>query len=727
MGNAIINKIKKTINRKINCRVKLGMFMEILNIKVLKGANYWSNLWKKLIVIELDLKKHAHVLSNHIPHFSEKLIKLLPSLEQHYCAKGQRGGFLQLLKEGADLAHVTEHIAVELQALAGMACSYSQTRSTINPKIYNIIYTYEIETAGLYAAKVTVELIKSIVENAVFTPINDIILSLKQIQSQEDLSASAKALLSAALARNIPIMELKEEGVIMLGQGCKQKFLAGSLTSQTSCIGVDLTVDKIQTKHILQAAHLITPPGFSIRSIASLNHAITDIGFPLTIKPVDSQHGKGVTTNILTAEQAKQALKYALTISSHVIIEKYIQGQDFRFLVVNYELVAVAQRLPVCLIANGISTIKELIDDFNRDSLHDGTHETILSKINLDDSSAEILKEHGFTTETILPKDYKLSLKYSIDVTEKVDPQNKLLAERVARLFHLDVCGIDMIIERLDLPLTEKNGAIIEVVPAPELQMHLNPSIGLSHNVAKNILDMFYPVGTVCRIPLIAVSRIDEKTIIPQLLAYFAQHTGYCVGYSNAGRVYIDNQFICQVDPLSTPAGKIILRDPLVNFAILECQHLNILNSGLDFDHCFISIITHSSMVSEALNPLNTVVAQSTLREGYAILNADDEAVYSLKDEINCHVALFSLYANNPRIQNHILNEGMCAYVDGNELIIHHQSNILRLDNLCHAPETIPNLIPAVLAGLLCNIPHQDIANCLNELAINSAKMVLPE
>lgn len=633
--------------------------MEILNIKVLTGPNYWSNHWKKLIVIELDLTEFEDITPQLIPDFSEKIGKLLPSLDQHYCSKGHRGGLLQTLKENIELGHVIEHIALELQALAGMECRYGQTHAMVKPGLFNVIFSYEIEAAGVYAAKAAVQIVKNLTANIEYTNIENDILNLKQIKFQQGLSVSTKALVAEAIARNIPVMELQAESSILLGQGCKQKILSGTLTSLTSCMGVNFAVNKNQTNDILTAAHLNVPK----RS----------------------------------------------QIASPIIVEKYIQGNDFRFLVINYQLVAVAQRWPACVIGNGVSTIKALIDEVNNDPRRGENQENILSKINLDESTTRILAELGFTTETILDINYKLYLKNtpnlrtggtSVDVTDIVHPQNRFIAERVARLFHLDVCGIDMVMDRVDLPCTKNNSAIINVNATPGLRMHLKPSMGLSRNVAKNIIDMLYPAGTVCRIPIIAVSG-TYSTIITQWIAYFAQHTGYYVGCSNTDGVYINNQFICGGECSGAQSAKIILRDPLINFAVLECPQQDILNSGLGFDHCSISIIEDS------------IVAQSTLKEGYAILNADEDAVYAIKNELDCHLALFSMHADNPRIQQHIQNEGMCAYVDENELIIHHGKNILRLGNFGSSAAMIQHLLPAVLAGLLANIPHQDIARCL--------------
>ena len=720
--------------------------MEILNIKVLRGPNYWSNYWKKLIVIDLDLKQYEELPTHLIPCFPESLCKLLPSLEEHYCSVGEKGGFLKRLHEGTWLGHVIEHVALELQWLAGMDSRYGRTRSTAKKGIYNVIFSYEIEEAGIYSAKTAVKIVKCLAEHKNYNELEKDLLELKEIKSSKGLGVSAQALLKEALVRNIPLIELEDECLFMLGHGCKQKFLSASLTSQTSCISVDIISNKDQTKKILASACLPVPNGLVITDKTQLDTALNKINFPLALKPLDSNHGKGITTNILTKEMALIAFQRAQKISSRVIIEEYIKGEDFRFLVINYELVAVAQRIPACIIGNGVSTIKELIAEVNSNPSRGDYHDAALTKIEFDETTNTILQETSLSAESILAKDQKLSLKYtanlssggtSIDMTDKIHPVNKLIAERIARLFNLDVCGIDIIMQRVDVPLTKETGAIIEVNAAPGLRMHLKPNVGLPRNVAKHIIDMLCPVGDNFRIPLIAVTGTNGKTTITRLIAFFAQQFGHKVGYTTTDGVYLNNQLICSGDCSGPQSAKIVLRDPLINFAVLECARGGILRSGLGFDKCSISVLTNISSdhlgldgieTMEQLRKAKSVVLHSTLKEGFAILNADDDVVYSIKDELECNLAFFSLHNNNSRIQEHLLKGGTCAYIENKELIIQKGNEILRMGNLIEFPLTlngtcramIQNILAAVLAGVLSNIPHQEISRCLNQFSPNS-------
>ncbi len=720
--------------------------MEILNIKIIRGPNYWSNYWKKLIVVELDLKQYEELPTHLIPGFGKHLSNLLPSLENHYCSEGHKGGFLKRLKEGTWLGHVIEHVALEIQSLAGMDNCYGRTRSAGKKGIYNIVFSYEIEEAGIYAAKTAVKIVETIAAQDNYIDLETDIAELKAIKSFKGLGSSARALVQEAAARNIPLLELEEEDLLMLGHGCKQKLLASSLTSHSSFISVNLVSNKEKTKKILAAAYLPVPKGIVVTNQSELDFALNALNYPMTIKPLDSNHGRGVTTNIFSKKAAVLAFHRAANISSRIIIEEFVQGGDFRFLVVNYKLVAVAERIPAFIIGNGTATIKELIAEVNNNPHRGNNHENILTKITLDKTTNIILEENNLNADSILPKDQKIFLKYtanlstggtSQDVTDIVHPKNKLIAERIARLMNLDVCGIDVIMQQIDQPLTRETGAIIEVNASPGLRMHLNPTVGMSRNVAKNIIDMLYPSGSDSRIPLIAITGTNGKTTTTRLVAFFAQQIGYHVGYTTTDGVYINNQLVRSGDCSGPGSARMILRDPLVNFAVLECARGGILRAGLGFDKCSISILTNISCdhlgidgieTMEQLRQVKSVVLHSTANDGYAILNADDDIVYSLKDELDCKLAFFSIQDNNARIKEHILKKEICAYIMNNELIVQKNYETIILGNLMDFPLTmngtsramIQNILAAVLAGILSNMPTHAIHRCLTQFMPNS-------
>ncbi len=722
--------------------------MEILNIKVLKGQNYWSNFRTHLIVIELDLKEYEELPTDMLHGFSDNLTRLIPSLEDHYCSKGRQGGFLERLREGTWLGHVVEHVALELEWLAGMENRYGRTRSTSRRGVYYVIFSYELEKAGLYAAETAFKIVKTLAEGKSYHYLKEDIAYLKKIKSEEGLGVSTQAIVKEAEKRDIPRFFLEEDSAIILGQGCHQKMIISSLTSQTSSLGVDFACDKDRTKKMLRNNYIPTPKGVVISDITDLTDAIAEVGYPLVIKPLDANHGRGTTTNIHKKLKAITAYRAAEKVSSRIIVERFIEGEDYRFLVINYKLVAVAKRLPAAVMGDGESTIEELIDEVNSDPKRGEGHENMLTAISIDRDTLSLLKERGYTLETILPKGENCILKCvanistggtAIDVTEEVHPENIFLVERVARLMNLDVCGIDIVAKRIDAPINETNGAVIEVNASPGLRMHLLPSVGKSRNVAKNIVDMMFPLGKNFRIPIVAVTGTNGKTTTVRLIAYMASKVGYHVGFTTTDGIYINNHLIYEGDCSGPNSTKTILRDPLINFAVLECARGGILRAGLGFDKCNISILTNISEDHLGLDGIDTVeqlarvksvVLRSTTQNGYAILNADDELVYSLRNELDCNIALFSLHANNPKVVAHCAQGGYAAYIENNQITVQHETKMV-LGDITQLPLTfngaakmmVQNILPAVLAGVISGFPVDRIREVLENLIPSSENL----
>lgn len=548
--------------------------------------------------------------------------------------------------------------------------------------------------------------------------------------------------MAEAKSRDIPQLYLKNENLFLLGQGCRQQLISASLTGQTSCLGVDNASNKDQTKNILAAAFIPVPQGKVVDSMRKLNRAIDELGYPLVIKPLDSNHGRGITTYISTAEKASIAYQAAKKFSNSVIVEHFIKGDDYRFLVVNYKLAAVAKRIPAAVTGDGMSTIKELIELANQDSRRGHNHDNFLTIIEVDETALSLLKEANLSLDSVLPKAKTIFLKYAanlssggtaVDVTETVHPKIIFLMERIARLMNLDICGIDVIAERIDIPLTEENGAVIEVNAAPGLRMHLLPSEGKSRNVAKNIIDMLFPEGRRSRIPIVAVTGTNGKTTVVRLIAQLAGQAGHTVGYSTTDGIYIDKDLIFRGDCSGPQGAQTVLRDPLIDFAVLECARGGILRSGLGFDKCNVSILTNISPDHLGMHGINTleqlvrvksVVLRSTADDGYAILNADDELVFSLKEDLYCNIALFSVHSDNPRIREHIEEGGTAIYIEDNEIIINHSDNKIIFGNIIDFPLTflgaaknmVKNLLPAILAGVLSGFKCEDIYQLLKNL-----------
>ena len=712
--------------------------MKIIEIKVMRGANYWSVKKEKLIIMNLDLGNWEQRPTNMIDGFCESLEQLLPSLKNRQCSEGVVDSFLERVKTGTLLGHVVEHVALELQSLAGMECDFGQTLSTNVRGIYHVVFSYSTEQAGKYAAKAAVDLVEDLLIGLNYN-VDDTIQELQQLYNKEKLGPSTFAIVKEAERRNIPYTRLNDNSLLMLGQGSNQKIIRASIASTTSSIAVDMASNKEDTRNILSKSYIPVPKGLLIDDKAGLQEAVKKIGFPLVTKPVNGNHGRGITTQITTLEQARNGFDDAQKISENVIIERFISGDDYRFLVINYKLAAVAKRTPALVTGNGITTIEELIHEINNDPNRGEGHQKVLTKITVDAATLSILAAKELRLDSVLPVGEILFLKdtanlssggTATDVTDLVHPLNIFMAERIARLMNLDICGIDIMAEDVTIPITEKNGAVIEVNAGPGLRMHLSPTKGTARNVAEPIVNMLFPNNANGRIPVVAVSGTNGKTTVTRLIAHLAQAAGHHTGYTTTDGIYID-QTTVRFGDCSGPGGSaIVLRDPLVDFAVLECARGGILRSGLGFDKCNISVVTNVTEDHLGLNNIDTieqlarvkaVVAQSTFDSGTAILNAEDDLVYQMKNTLSCTIALFSMDANNERIKKHCSEGGLAAFVEDNYFVISKGESKTKIAAIDEVPLTfsgtcefmIKNVLPAILAATISEFPFETITAAL--------------
>ncbi|MBD0352466.1 MAG: cyanophycin synthetase, partial [Flavisolibacter sp.] len=622
--------------------------MRILEIKVLNGPNYWSIRRPKLIQMKLDLEGLEQKPTNLIEGFRERLEKLMPSLIEHRCSEGVKGGFFMRVDEGTWMGHVIEHIALELQTLAGMRTGFGRTRSTGEQEgVYYVVFDYEEEDAGIYTAKAAVRIAEALVEGKEYDLEKDI-QNLREIREETRLGPSTGSIVAEAAKRNIPYIRLNKHSLVQLGYGIHQKRIRATIASTTSSIAVDIAGDKEETKNILEAAEVPVPGGTIVCDEEGLKDAIDTIGYPIVLKPVDGNHGKGATTNINNREAAVKALKDAQKWSKNVICEKFITGFDFRVLVINYKFICAALRTPASVIGDGVHTIQQLIDEINKDPRRGYGHEKVLTQIKVDDFTIKMLNDKGYTLDTIPPVDELVLLKptanlstggTATDVTEEVHPANIFMCERIARLVGLDICGIDIMAPDLSTPLTENGGAVLEVNAAPGFRMHVEPAEGLPRNVAEPVVDMLFPRGSDGRIPIIAITGTNGKTTTARITAHIARTAGKKVGYTTSDGIYIQNQLVMRGDTTGPVSARFVLKDPTVDFAVLECARGGILRGGLGFQQCNVAIVTNVAADHIGLGGINSVeqmarvkrvVPETVCAGGYAILNADDDLVYAM-------------------------------------------------------------------------------------------------
>ncbi len=723
--------------------------MRIIDIKVLKGPNYWSIRRTKLIQMRIDLEEMENHPTNTLEGFRERLENMFPSLYEHRCSVGTPGGFFQRVEEGTWMGHVIEHIALELQTLAGMDCGFGRTRGTGSKDgEYFVVFSYMEEDAGVYTAKACMRIAEALINNTPY-PLEEDIQKLREIREDTRLGPSTGCIVDEAVRRGVPFIRLNKQSLVQLGYGVHQKRIRATIASTTSNIAVDIACDKEETKMLLEAAEIPVPRGTVIRTLDGLKDAVERFGYPLVIKPVDGNHGKGNTTNITTWAQAEKAFEAAKQYNRTLIVEKFITGYDFRALVINYKFICAALRTPASVVGDGVHSIQWLVDETNKDPRRGYGHEKVLTQIKIDDFAWKMLNDIGYTLDTVPALHERVLLKptanlstggTSTDVTDEVHPANIFLFERIAKIIGLDICGIDIMASDLRTPITENGGAVLEVNAAPGFRMHIDPAEGLARNVAEPVVDMLFPRGHSGRIPIVAVTGTNGKTTTTRLTAHIAKQAGKKVGYTTSDGVYIQNQLMMKGDCTGPVSSQFVLKDPTVDFAVLECARGGILKSGLAFENCDVAIVTNVAadhiglggiQTVEQMAKVKAVVPETVFPHGFAILNADDDLVYKMKEGLSCKIALFSMDEQNPRIREHCQGGGMAAVYENGYVSLLKGNWKIRVMPVKDIPITfegkamhnINNCLPALLAAYLFrDISIEDIRAALSSFIPSSTQ-----
>ena len=701
--------------------------MKIVDIKTMKGPNYWSVRRHNLTVMVLDLEEMEQFPTNKIDGFGERLEAMFPSMYSHRCSVGCEGGFFQRVKQGTWMGHVIEHIALEIQTLAGMDCGFGRTRGYGEEGVYFVVFNHMVGKVGEYAAKASFRIAEALIANKEYD-LDEDIMNMKEIRQNEGLGPSTSSIIKEAEARGIPWIRLNKYSLCQLGYGANQKRIQATVTSETSNIGVEIACDKEETKDLLEQAEVPIPKGDIIRTERGLKEAVDYVGFPLVIKPVNGNHGRGITTNINSLDEALIGFKEAKEVSRLVIVEKYITGEDHRLLVINNKLVAAAKRTPAHVIGDGKSTIQELVDEVNKDERRGYGHEKVLTEIDINSLTLEILKEMNMTTESVPKKGEMVKLKSTAnlstggtaeDITELIHPYNVFMAERISKIIGLDICGIDIMAEDLTKPLNKSGGAVLEVNAGPGFRMHLQPTSGLPRNVGGHVVDMLFPPGSNSRIPIIAVTGTNGKTTTTRLIAHIAKMKGKKVGYTTSDGVYIQNRLLMTGDCTGPKSAEFVLKDPTVNFAVLECARGGLLRAGLGFKKCDIGVVTNVAGDHLGLKGIHTidqlakvkgVIPETVHKDGYSVLNADDDRVYAMRNNIESQFALFSMDEQNPRIKRHSSRGGISAVYENGYITIYRGEWKMRVAQAVNVPLTKGGkasfMIQNVLAGVLSCYLH---------------------
>ncbi|MEC4768724.1 cyanophycin synthetase [Halomonas sp. CUBES01] len=666
--------------------------MNILDHRALRGPNYYSRY--PAIYMRLDIGELEERPSDLVPGIVERLTTLLPTLQEHRCSLGRPGGFLERLERGTWAGHVVEHVAIELENLIGFSVGYGKTVDSYETGIYNVVYRYRDEACGLAAGVESVGLVERLFRDAEID-VPDILERLKQVRDAHMLGPSTAAIVAAATRRGIPHVRLSEENsYIQLGHGHRQQRIQATVTGHTDLIGYGIADDKEWTKQVLGDAGIPVPQGWVCGSFDAALDAARTIGYPVAVKPIIGNHGRGVSTNI----EDDQALSDAFDIAAHhnasVIVEQYIRGEDHRLLVIDGKLVAAARRRPAHVMGDGAATLQALVDAENNDVRRGVGHENLLTQIQLDDQSLRLIGQQNLTLQSVIPAGDIVYLKptanlstggTATDVTDDVHPEVRYAAERIARLVGLDIIGIDLLAETLTKPLEEQSAAVVEVNAGPGFRMHLSPTHGEGRDVGRPVIDMLFPDSeTTGRIPIAAVTGTNGKTTTVRLLSHLLRQAGRNVGMACTGAIEIDNHVIMRGDYSGPQAAAIVLREPTVECAVLEVARGGIMRRGLGFDECDVGVLLniasdhlgeHDIHTLDELARCKTVVIDAVRQGGTAVLNADDPRVLEGQEWARGDIIFFTLDPNSRPVRQHVRDQGV-AFTLHNERIVMRQGHV---------------------------------------------------
>lgn len=708
--------------------------IRILETLVLKGPNDWS--YRPCVWMRIDLGPYRDRPSNTIDGFAARLREVLPSLVEHHCSEGHRGGFLERVDDGTWLGHVAEHVAIEIQQLVGIPVTFGRTRETRTPGVYNLVYEMEEERVGVRAGKLALDVVEWCAGEDLDLDLPERIDDLKRLREKWALGPSTRSIVDAGVARGVPYLRLNDRSLVMLGTGVHQRRIQATIASTTAHLGVEIAGDKDTTKRLLADHGVPVPKGQIAEDEDHAMDIAERLGWPVVVKPLDASHGRGVLTNIRSERELRAAYQAALQFRDEAIVEQFLEGFDFRFVVVNGKFICAAQRVPAYVVGDGRRSIQELVDEVNQDPRRGIGHEKVLTRIEVEEQTLALLARRDLTPASVPAAGETVYLKSTAnlstggiarDVTDTVHPSNIHLMERVARIVGLDIAGIDVIAQTVEKPLGETGGGIVEVNAAPGFRMHVAPAEGTPRDVAGAVLDMLYPPGTPSRIPIVSVTGTNGKTTTTRLLAHIARYAGHHVGLTTTEAVYVGSELIIKGDCTGPASAQAVLRDPTVTFAALETARGGLLRFGLGYDWANVGVVTNVAADHLGIRGIDTIedlarvkslVTERVFPDGVAVFNAEDASTPWLAGRTKARVAYFSLDPQNARFREHVEAGGLGAVMDRHDTLCLYQKT-LRIP-LAHARQipitfdgkarfNIANALAASLAAFAAGIELDDI------------------
>jgi len=706
--------------------------LEVLGIRVLHGANYFSG--GPVAIFRLDLGAYDEVFTNEIPGFARRLKALLPSLVEHHCSPGVRGGFLRRVREGTLLGHVTEHVAIELQTLAGMDVAYGKTRSTTEPGVYNVVFRFFDELAGVYAGKAAVNLVNALLEEETFR-LEPVVDALVDIRERRLLGPSTQAIVDEAARRGIPALRLDAYNLVQLGTGRYHKWIRATVTSDTSAIAVDSADDKHLTAQILADAGVPVPESLLTADLGEALAFWRRLGAPVVVKPRQGAQGRGVTAGLDSEAAVERAFERARCGDEPVLVQRHLPGSSFRLLVVDYRLEAAARLDPPEVVGDGLCSVAALVEGLNADPRRGVGDKPLLTRVELDDLTAALLEDLGLTPASVPAEGDVVQLKTSgslrlggsaVDVTDVVHPMNRFLAERAARVLGLNVVGVDVVAPSLEESLLDSGGGVVEVNAAPDFRPHLAPTEGEPRNVAAPLVTMLFPPGAKARVPVFSVTGTLGKTTTVRLLAHCLREAGLITGVTCTDGLLISDRLLKRGDMTFPEQVALVLKDPTVDCAVLETSREGILRRGLGYDRADVGIVLniHDDHVGrdditllEDLAYAKSVVAEQVYPEGVAVLNAGQELVLEMEGRVRSRLALFAVDPDNERVREHVRASGLAAVLDRGRLVLLDHRDRVEVADLADLPlslggrarANLDNLLAATLALHAHGVPLEAI------------------
>ncbi|MBT0568828.1 cyanophycin synthetase [Curvibacter sp. CHRR-16] len=691
--------------------------IEILRVNYLRGPNIWT--YRSVIEAWVDIGVLEDYPSNTLPGFYERLTTWLPGLIEHKCSPGVRGGFLQRLQQGTWAAHILEHVCIELQNLAGSQAGFGKARSTSQRGVYKVAFRCRQEDLG----RQTLEAGRLLLEAAINDTAYDLNASVAKLHDLVDslcLGPSTSSIVNAATDRGIPHIRLTDGNLVQLGYGHAQRRIWTAETDQTSAIAEEIASDKDMTKSLLKACGVPVPEGTLVRSPDAAWEAAQDIGLPVALKPLDGNHGRGVSLDLSNEEAIRTAYHVAKEQSGgSVIVEKFIPGNEHRLLVVGKQVVAAARGESAWIVGDGIQTVTQLVDaQINTDPRRGEAEELPLSPI-IPSQSPEVqleLQRVGLTPDSIPAKDQRVLIQrngnVAWDVTDDVHPSVARVAAMAARVVGLDIAGIDMVLEDVSKPLEAQRGAVIEVNASPGLLFHLKPAHGKARPVGEAIAQHLFADDASGRIPVVGITGTRNTGRLARLTAWLVHISGKHVGLACSEGLFLDGRQVSAKDSTQWEASQRVLINRQVQAAVFENPSRMILADGLAYDRCAVGVITDVSHTPE-LNHFDILDAEQAykvvrtqvdvvLPDGCAVLNAADPQVVEMAELCDGEVIFYALDENHPVLVEHRKAQGRVVFVRSGTIVLaagEQETELVALAHLKPAKAAQPELVMAASAA----------------------------